>query len=52
MKKRKTNKGKQVDRTCSNNGSCPGCRGNRTHSNEKRKPAQEKDDDVPYMLHR
>lgn len=41
MKRRKTNKGKQVSRGCSNHGSCSYCYANRTHSNRKRLPADE-----------
>ena len=42
MKKRRTNKAKQVDNSCKNHGSCPWCKGNRTHSNRKREPAKDK----------
>ena len=43
MKKRKTNYAKSVSHECRNNGSCPWCTGNRTHSNRKREPAPEED---------
>lgn len=39
MKTRKTNRAKQVSGSCSNNGSCPVCRGNRTHANVRAEPA-------------
>lgn len=41
MKSRKTNLAKQVSGSCSNNGSCPWCRGNRTHANVRAEPAPE-----------
>lgn len=37
--KRKTNKGKRVDRQCRNNGRCAYCRGNRLHSVRVREEA-------------
>lgn len=30
---------KSIDATCRNHGSCPWCKGNRTHGNKKREPA-------------
>lgn len=38
-KYRKTNKAKRVDSGCRNHGSCPHCRGNRTHQGEVAKQA-------------
>ena len=35
MKKRKTNRAKQVDSSCRNHGDCPWCLGNRTYSTKK-----------------
>ena len=39
MKTRKTNKAKTIDPSCKNHGSCPWCRGNRTHANRRAEPA-------------
>lgn len=36
MKKRRTNRAKQVSHQCRNNGTCPWCTGNRTYSTKKR----------------
>ncbi len=41
--KRKTNRAKRVVNSCRNHGSCPQCKGNRTHANIRRRPADEKE---------
>lgn len=42
-KRKPYRKGKAVDRTCRNHGSCPWCEGNRKYANKKRELAARED---------